>query len=260
MAAEENKKVFEAYATYYNLVYQDKNYEEEARFTFDILERHSSLGQLLELGCGTGRHAFHLADLRLRILGVDFSKDMLMQANELLSKASPKIQDLVRFEHGDIRSFRTKQTFDSIVSLFHVMSYQTTNQDLEKSFETARTHLKKGGIFLFDCWYGPAVLTEKPSVRVRNLENEIIKVTRIAEPHLDENKNTVEVNYTLFIENKKTNLVTELHEKHLMRYLFLPEIEAFAKAAGFEIIESKEWLKDAPPSTKTWGVYFACRA
>ena len=36
-----------------------------------------------------------------------------------------------------------------MISLFHVMSYQTTNADLLAVFATAAAHLRPGGLFLF---------------------------------------------------------------------------------------------------------------
>ena len=38
------------------------------------------------------------------------------------------------------------------------MSYQTSNDDLNATFASARANLKQGGVFIFDCWYGPALL------------------------------------------------------------------------------------------------------
>ena len=47
---------------------------------------------------------------------------------------------------------------------------------------TAAKHLKPNGVFIFDFWYGPGVLTDPPVVRLKRLENEEIEVLRIAEP------------------------------------------------------------------------------
>jgi hypothetical protein len=57
-----------------------------------------------------------------------------------------------------------------VFSLFHVMSYQTSNKDLQDAFETAKINLKPGEIFIFDCWYGSSVLTDRPVGRVNALK------------------------------------------------------------------------------------------
>jgi len=147
-----------------------------------------------------------------------------------------------------------------VVALFHVMSYQTGNEDLEATLRTAREHLKPGGVFIFDCWYGPAVLTERPEVRVKRLEDTAIVVTRIAEPVLRPNENVVEVNYQVFIKDKARAAVEEVRETHLMRYLFRPEIEWLSKAAGFTLISCQEWMAGREPGGHTWNVCQVIRA
>ena len=90
----------------------------------------------------------------------------------------------VAFSQGDIRAVRLGRTFDVVVALFHVTSYQTTNEDLAAATATAATHLEPGGAFLFDCWRGPAVLIQRPEVWVKRLDDDDISLTRVAEPGL----------------------------------------------------------------------------
>ena len=136
------------------------------------------------------------------------------------------------------------------------MSYQTTNDDLRAAFATAKAHLKPGGIFIFDCWYGPAVLTDRPAVRIKRLEDEILSVTRIAKPVMHPNDNSVDVNYHVTIRNIASGVVDELWETHRMRYLFLPEIEFCLEDVGLRISEATEWMTGRVPGFDTWGVCF----
>ncbi|MGO8176209.1 SAM-dependent methyltransferase, partial [Rhizobium ruizarguesonis] len=64
--------------------------------------------------------------------------------------------------------------------------------------ETVSNHLEDGGIFIFDFWYGPAVLWQRPSTRVKRLENDEISVVRVAESVVHDAENIVDVNYTIF--------------------------------------------------------------
>jgi SAM-dependent methyltransferase len=149
--------------------------------------------------------------------------------------------------------FNFNKKFDIITALFHVMSYQTQTEELEKVFENAARHLAQGGgIFLFDFWYGPAVLSDPPVVRIKRLENEDMKITRIAEPVMHYNENIVDVNYEMIIEDKKTYIADKIKETHRMRYLFLPEIEFFLNKAGLKVIDSSCWMQDKPLSADTW--------
>jgi SAM-dependent methyltransferase len=157
---------------------------------------------------------------------------------------------------ADIRDVRLHSRFDAVVSLFHVMSYQVTNEDIRRAFETARAHLDEGGIFIFDCWYGPAVLTERPEVRVKRVENEEVSITRIAEPVMLPNENVVEVQYHLFAKSKTTQKISEVRETHRMRYWFQPEIEVILSSAGLRLIQHTGWMGDGKPGFDTWNTCF----
>lgn len=249
--------VFIKYARYYDLLYSDKDYAEEANFIRCLVKKHTpNAKSILELGCGTGKHAEFLSMMGYKVLGIDMSSEMLEEANRRLDNLEEKQAARISFDCGDIRTYRTKRYFDVVVSLFHVMSYQTTNKDLNGTFETAKVHLKKGGIFIFDCWYGPAVLTDRPTVRIKRLEDDTIEVTRIAEPKIHENENIVEVNYHVFIKNKVTGIVEELREIHRMRYLFKPEIDLLFDQVGFEFVDSVEWVTGREPGFNVWNVCF----
>lgn len=230
--------VFDAYAAYYDLLYRDKDYEGEARYVRGLLAREGvTRGTLLELGCGTGRHASCLAVAGFAVHGIDRSPAMVETARR---RAAGSGAPLV-FAADDVRSVRLDARFDGVISLFHVASYQTTNEDLEAMFRTAEAHLRPGGAFVFDFWYGPGVLADRPAVRVKELEDERVKVTRIARPLLDANENVVDVRYTVLVRDKRGGL-TELHEDHRMRYLFLPELRLLLGRAGLEIAHAEAWM------------------
>ena len=252
--------VFEKYAKYYDLIYKDKDYRKEAKFVHERIQKNlSSVHSILEMGCGTGRHAAFLSDKGYDITAVDASKTMLdvARASMHMPRSDTK---RVEFIHGNLKNFRLDRRFDVVLSLFHVMSYQQTNEDLAAAFNTAVKHLKKDGIFFFDFWYGPAVLTEKPSVRVKQMEDRQLKITRIAEPVMHHNDNIVDVNYTFFILNKQSGNVEELKEKHRMRYLFAPEIMQFLASTNLQLVEFAEWLTARSPGVDTWNVYCIAKA
>lgn len=250
--------VFGAYSTYYDLLYKDKDYAAEALYVHSLIQQYQPRAtSILDLGCGTGRHALLLAERGYQVVGIDGSKEMLGRARAQPAASSGQAPDFVQ---GDIRSARIDRKFDAVVSLFHVMSYHVTNDDLKAAFDTAKAHLKPGGLFVFDCWYGPAVLTIRPSVRIRRFEDDRISVIRFAEPVLHPNDNWVDVNYQVLIKDKQGGLLDELRETHRMRYLFLPEVAAFAEAAGFRVESAFEFSSNEPLGVDTWTAVFVARA
>jgi SAM-dependent methyltransferase len=247
------RPVFDAYARYYDLLYRDKDYAAEAGYVASHIRRHAPKAtRILEMGCGTGAHAVHLVRTGFAVHGVDLSDPMLVCAEARRAALPSEEAQSLTFSLGNIHTVRFGKNYDVVISLFHVMSYQTTNADLEAAFASAAAHLPPGGLFLFDFWYGPAVLTQKPEVRVKRLDDDHIRVIRIAEPVMHVNQNVVDVNYTVFIELKETGKVERLQETHRIRYLFLPEIESVLRGCGFRLVTSQAWMTDCPLGCEHW--------
>lgn len=241
--------VFAEYSAYYDALYRDKDYAAEAAYVLQLLrERRPDIATLIDLGCGSGKHARELARTGLRVTGVDRSAAMLAEAERLVRDDAPRPQ----FIEADVVSFVAPEPADAIVSLFHVVSYLTSNEQLETFFANVTRSLVPGGLLLFDFWFGPAVLAQKPDVRVKRVAFGDYEVVRIAEPQLHEERNVVDVNYTLFIESKTGGAIQKVTESHPMRYFSLPEIEQFLGRAGLRMLDRHEWMTRGPLSVNTW--------
>lgn len=252
---------FGAYARFYDLLYRDKDYASEAEYVRKQLARHAPGAQrVLELGCGTGAHAVLLAAAGYEVHGIDQSDEMLSRARARVAALASGAAARVRFDQADVRRFALASHFHAALALFHVISYQRMNQDLRTTFGSVRQHLLPDGIFLFDCWYGPAVLTDRPMVRIRRLEDETVSVTRLAEPVMHPNEDIVDVNYEIHVRDKTTGVVECFTETHRMRYLFQTEVELLAQQTGFTVLEAQEWLTGRPLGFDTWSACFVLRA
>ncbi len=244
-------KIFDIYAEYYNLLYADKNYEEEVNYIDSLIKcylKNDLIKKgLLDIGCGTGKHANLFAKKSYCVTGIDFSEKMISEAKKLENET-------LKFYVKDGKSFNLDLKFDVITSLFHVVSYQNTNEDIIKYFKNVFNHLNYDGIFIFDFWYGPAVLTDKPAIKVKKCENKNIQLTRIAEPAIIYNRNLVEINYEILIQNKLDNSLFKLNEKHVMRYFFMPELEVLLNNNGMKITGSFEWMTLKEPDLNSWYV------
>jgi SAM-dependent methyltransferase len=249
-------KIFNTYSDYYDLLYSDKDYASEVEYIDQLIHKHyPNAKSILNLGCGTGNHDFFLARHGYQVTGVDFSENNIKKAKNKLLNSNFKDAEL-NFTNGDIRTIRLEKKFDIVLALFHVISYQISNDDIKAAFSTAKAHLCNNGIFIFDCWYGPAVLTDRPTVRLKDIENEHISIRRIAEPEMFPNENRVHVNYLLILKEKSNNQMSEIRETHKMRYLFKPEIENMLNQAGFELLHCKEWMTNNETGFKTWNACF----
>lgn len=238
--------VFNAYSRYYNLLYRDKDYVSETDYIKSLLGRYGiPKGNLLEYGSGTGKHARLLAAQGYTVHGIERSAEMVAEA-----EPAPGFT----CQQGDIASTNMGCTYDAVLSLFHVISYQTSNAQLQAVFANAAAHLNPGGLFIFDFWYSPAVYAQKPVVRIKRMVDQQVEITRIAEPAIYTNDNRVDVNYTIYSRDLATDGVQTFQETHPMRHFSLPEIDVVAGVQGFERLAAEEFLTGNIPSESSWGV------
>jgi SAM-dependent methyltransferase len=249
--------VFADYAPWYDLLYEDKDYSSEVDFVERRLHDHGiASGKLLDLGCGTGLHAIEFARRGWTVAGIDLSHEMIARAKTRAAATGLSIP----FRQGDACVSGQEHGFDAVVSLFHVASYQPDRERLEALFSTAHAALKPGGLFLFDYWYGGAVLAQGVETRVKVIERKPLRLTRIAQSDHDERNATVLVNYTLFCEDMDRSTIRRVDETHRMRYWFPFEIEASLRAGGFLPESTFAWpSKDEPPNSQTWAAYTVAR-
>ena len=246
-----NKKMenFKLYSKYYDLLYRDKDYKLESEYVYDMIKRYESfeIKSMIELGCGSGGHAKYLADKKIRITGLDQSAEMIQLAN---AKNINNFEGLVR----DISNFEISKKFDCAISLFHVMSYLTQYELFLNTLTCVNKHLNPGGVFFFDCWFTPAVINLKPTIKVKNISDSEYSVTRIAEPKIDYLTSTVNIDFKIFIEDLVNSKISMLSEFHKMRHFSILELTLFAKITGFEILNIEEFLTSKIPSENTWAI------
>jgi SAM-dependent methyltransferase len=231
------------YSQYYDLLYAEKDYAGEFNYIFDLLKEYSKIPikSVLDIGCGTGKHLQEFQKQGFQIAGIDLSQAQLDFAKNALGKKC-----LLQCAKASEFSFDRK--FDSIVSLFHVMSYQTSNDELQKVFANASKHLNAGGAFAFDFWHGAGVLSDPPVVRIKRLQNGNSQIIRLAEPAMLYSQNVVEVNYEIISGSDS------FKEQHRMRYLFEQELKLFAKFSELEFLTTYQWLTKNPLNNAWYGV------
>lgn len=250
---------FDTYGNYYDLIYKDKNYEKECDFIEDAFHKYSKkrISRVLDVGCGTGGHSIPLGKRGYSIVGIDRSLPMIEHAREKTASFSNMV-----FQLGDItdKNFPLEKNFDAVISMFAVMSYQTTNQDVKTAIDNVRKVLVTDGLFMCDFWYGPAVLNLRPETRMSHIVSNEQRLIKIAQPTIDTNLNLVTVTYNL-LEIMDNKLVREILEKHTVRYFFYPEMELFFSQAGLNIKHiCAAYDLGSPISESTWNVVIIASA
>jgi 2-polyprenyl-3-methyl-5-hydroxy-6-metoxy-1,4-benzoquinol methylase len=102
--------------------------------------------QILDVGCGTGRHSIELAKRGYLVTGFDLSDDQLSKAIDNAKKANVKVD----FFKQDARKFNFGEKFDLIIMLcegaFPLMETDEMNFAI---LQNAYNSLKRDGKFIF---------------------------------------------------------------------------------------------------------------
>jgi SAM-dependent methyltransferase len=245
------------YADNYDALYQDKDYETECNLLEEAFRRYAvhPVKTILDLGCGTGNHAIPLSRRGYELVGVDRSQEMLDQAKkkavELTSADAPHRPE---FLEGDVRDVDVNRQFDAVLMMFAVLGYQLTNPDVMAALKTVSRHLRPGGVFICDVWYGPAVLTIRPGDRVKILPTEDGKLIRAASGSLNVYDHLAEVRYHI-LRLQGTQVLSDNEERHFMRYFFPQELILLMGQAQLTMCAMSAFGNmDQKPSENTWNV------
>jgi 2-polyprenyl-3-methyl-5-hydroxy-6-metoxy-1,4-benzoquinol methylase len=138
-------KLFENYANQYEKEVFVQGTKGECDFLEKELEFNKNL-QILDIGCGTGRHSIEMALRGYKITGIDLSENQLMKASE-----NAKSQNIeLDFYQMDARNLKFKSEFDAAIMLceggFPLMETDEMNFEILKNAAYA---LKPGGKFIF---------------------------------------------------------------------------------------------------------------
>ncbi len=243
---------FKNYAKYYDFIYQDKDYDRECDFIENIFETTKKPKEILEIGCGTGSYTKILSSRGYKVTAIDISCEMLEIAREKCS---------AKFIEGDIKTIKIDDKFDCCLAMFAVMGYMTKNTDIIKALINIRKHLKADSIFIIDVWKGLSVMRILPEQRIKNVENDEVKIIRYAIPNLIAFEHICEVNYKLLILNKEENTYHEINEKHVMRYYFPQEIIYYLEESSFEVINICPFLNlNGKVDENVWNMCIVAKA
>lgn len=186
--------------------------------------------KLLDLACGSGRHAFEFAGMGHSVTGVDYSHDLLD-----LARAGAESRGLdIRFLEQDIRELDVDGgPFDAVTCLFDSIGYLLTNDAIVEALDRARQHLAPHGAIAVEFLHAPALLRHASPVRVRRLPTPSGgTLYRISEVALDPARQTMHVDYELLDLDPGGTAVTHWTEAHDNRYFSLEEMRALFHAAG----------------------------
>jgi SAM-dependent methyltransferase len=116
-------------------------------------------GALLDLACGTGRHAVELARRGYEVVGFDLSLAMLARAGEDAQERRAKLN----FVQGDMRDMTFEEQFDGVYCWNTSFGYFEEDKNAQVVDRVHRA-LKGGGLFLLDVVNRDFLVRQSPSL------------------------------------------------------------------------------------------------
>jgi len=129
-------------------VYQHRNENDAEEHIKLILENVDipSCAKILDMACGSGRHALILARKDYNVTAIDLSENLISIAEK--SAHNEKLR--INFVQSDIRKYETNDKFDLIINLFTSFGYFESDEENFAVLQKAYHLLDEHGFFVLD--------------------------------------------------------------------------------------------------------------
>ena len=222
------------HAELYDLFYQDKAYEQEARFAASLAREQGIAppARWLDVACGSGRHAFALEQLGFNVAGVDYSPSQLAQANQ----SKQQRHSHVTFAQQDMRQLNVPaRPFDVVSCLFDSIGYVQTNEAVLEALRCMHAHLRPGGLLVMEFWHAAGMLKSYDPVRIRRWTLPDRQIVRISETTVDVARQLCHVQYSVheLLTDGRCHRFTETQTN---RFFLVQEMDLLLTTTGFKSV------------------------
>lgn len=221
-------------ARYYDAEHTDKT---------DDLLMYSSLAAtygdpILDIGCGTGRVMFHLAQEGYAIHGIDSEISMLDRARIKLD-AFNHLRSKLKFYHGDVLHYELDTEFKMVLLSYNSLMHFHDQADQLALLQRLRGWIASDGLLVIDLPNAGETFASTDSDNV-TLERTFIDaetghlVMQQATSYLDRVEQLMRVNW-IYDEITGDGTLKRLVAPVVFRYFFYPEMCLLLSQTGFEI-------------------------
>lgn len=207
-------------SSYYSILYKNRDDSEARMFIDNLLDklRPPAEARILDLACGRGRFARHLAEKGYEVTGLDLSENSILQARQYESER------LSFFTHDMRLPFRINY-FDYIFNFFTSFGYFATDREHLRTLKSVRSGLRDNGVFVLDFFNARYVRKRLPAVEEKELEGIRFHISKKEEGGF--------VTKSIQFEDKGRHY----HFKERVRLYECDEIESLFEDAGLNIVD-----------------------
>jgi SAM-dependent methyltransferase len=125
-------------------------YAARSDVSFWVAEAKAARGDVLEIGCGTGRILLPIARAGPQIVGIDPAAAMLARCRAKLAAEPATVRARVTLHQLEMHDADLGTTFRLVIAPFRVFQHVTTTAEQLRFLEAVRRHLVSDGRFVFD--------------------------------------------------------------------------------------------------------------
>jgi len=214
---------FEAWfdSEYYHILYKNRDQQEAEQFLNSLISSIpiGKKDRVLDLACGTGRHANYLSSLGFNVTGTDLSPRSIKMA-----VASSKSKSSAFFKVHDMRDPLTDELFDIVLNLFTSFGYFKAHEDNLRSLRAIHSNLAADGKLVIDFFNAGKLCATLPTSEVKTVDKLEFKINK-------------EVKDSVVIKTISFNADGRLHNyREEVQVLNLSDFVSLMKETGFKII------------------------
>lgn len=198
-----------------------KDYAAEARMIGSLIRlKNPAAHTVLDVACGTGEHARHLAaDHGFAVDGIDLDAGFVTLA-QCKNPAG-------RFERANMIDFDLGRRYDAVICMFSSIGYVLTLEHVTATLSRFAAHLAPGGVVIVEPWFRPDSF-HHGRVHQHSVECEGFPVARMGYSTVEGRISTIHFEYLI----GGPGGIARASEDHALGLFTTEELRACFAAAG----------------------------
>jgi len=217
-------------------------YVDRTDVQFYVDECRAAGGEVLEIGCGTGRVLIPAARAGVPITGLDRSANMLARCEANLAREPDDVKARVRLVPGDMRAFDLGKSFAAITMPFRPLQHLVRVPDQLACLTAIRRHLSAEGRLVFDVFNPDFRRLSAPSdaeqedtpLTELSAGRHFRRTSRVLSVHRAEQWSDIELAYHVTHPDGRTERIAQ---RFPMRWYMRWELEHLLARSGFVVRE-----------------------